>query len=84
MFQLKLTNDLAALPDDSLGCTDFILVLDDYHTIRIPAIHDQMSQLVRYMPPWIRLVLITRAAPPFWRIPPLYLYFRDAYHSTQR
>lgn len=41
-----------------------VLVLDDYHAITEPAIHEPMSQLIERMPPNGHLVLVTRADPP--------------------
>ena len=44
--------------------TSFVLVLDDYHKIHEPAIHDLISELLHYPPPGLRLVLCTRNDPP--------------------
>lgn len=54
-----LINDIADAP------RDFILVLDDYHLIHDPSIHDAMNRLIRYQPSVLRLVLTTRTDPPF-------------------
>ncbi|MFN8484187.1 MAG: LuxR C-terminal-related transcriptional regulator [Anaerolineae bacterium] len=43
---------------------DFILVLDDLHTIRDPAIHDLLSLLLQHPPHGMRLVMLTRRDPP--------------------
>jgi LuxR family maltose regulon positive regulatory protein len=40
------------------------LVLDDYHTIQEPSIHDGMAFLLDHMPASLVLVLITRVDPP--------------------
>jgi LuxR family maltose regulon positive regulatory protein len=53
-----LINDLAAAPDR------FVLVLDDYHTIEQPAIHDALTFLIEHQPPQMHLVLASRADPP--------------------
>lgn len=53
-----LINDLAAL-DVAL-----VLVLDDYHVIASPGIHEAMHFLVEHQPPAMHLVISTRAAPP--------------------
>lgn len=53
-----LINDLAELP------SDFVLVLDDYHTITNPAIHALVCELVEYAPRNTHLVLSTRCDPP--------------------
>jgi LuxR family maltose regulon positive regulatory protein len=48
---------------------DFVLVLDDYHCIREPAIHQLLLDLVVYPPQAMHLVVITRHDPPLpWRI----------------
>ena len=41
-----------------------ILVLDDYHVIETPAIHQQLSFLLDHLPPHLHLVISTRADPP--------------------
>lgn len=43
--------------------TPFTLVLDDYHVIHTPAIHQQLSFLLDHQPPHMHLVLITREDP---------------------
>lgn len=51
--------------------TPLILVLDDYHAITNPIIHESMIQLLTYLPPQVHLVITTRHAPPWplarWR-----------------
>ncbi|HWI64249.1 MAG TPA: LuxR C-terminal-related transcriptional regulator [Symbiobacteriaceae bacterium] len=42
-----------------------VLVLDDYHVIESPAIHDAVSFLVEHLPPGLRLVVLTRSDPPW-------------------
>ena len=42
----------------------FILVLDDYHIVETPAIHQQLSFLLDHLPPHLHLVISTRADPP--------------------
>ncbi len=54
-----LLNDLGRLPKDLL------LVLDDYHLIEAPEVHDGMTFLLEQQPPQLHLVLATRADPPF-------------------
>ncbi|MCG8456658.1 MAG: hypothetical protein MI919_10295, partial [Holophagales bacterium] len=48
-----------------------VLVLDDYHTIRSPAVHGLVEHWIAHSPPGFRLVISTRADPPFalsrWR-----------------
>jgi len=41
-----------------------VLVLDDFHTIQDPRIHESVEFLVTYLPPSLRLVLAGRADPP--------------------
>jgi LuxR family maltose regulon positive regulatory protein len=42
----------------------FVLVLDDYHTIEEPAIHQAMDILAQHLPLTMQLVLISRTRPP--------------------
>lgn len=43
---------------------ELILVLDDYHLIRSAEVHQVMRHLLRYMPPQLHLVIISRTDPP--------------------
>jgi len=43
---------------------ELILVLDDYHAIELPAIHESLNYLLDHLPPQMCLVLITRSDPP--------------------
>ncbi len=49
-----------------------LLILDDYHTITDPTIHDLLAQLIDYLPPQIQLVITSREDPalplPRWRV----------------
>ncbi len=54
----SLLNDLDALPGDVL------LVLDDYHVIENPEIHEGLAYLLDHLPPHVHLVMATRADPP--------------------
>ena len=54
----SLLNDLASVPDD------LILVLDDYHAINAPAVHDAVAFLLVNLPPQVHLVIATRSDPP--------------------
>ena len=51
---------------------DANLILDDYHLIRNPDIHRQMTFLVDHAPPALHLVLLSRTEPPLplsrWRV----------------
>ena len=42
----------------------FILVLDDYHLIETPQIHEAISFMLENEPPQMRLVIATRVDPP--------------------
>ena len=53
-----LVNDLSEAPP-------FVLVLDDYHVIRTPSIHEMVEYLLAQQPPTTHLVLVTRRDPPF-------------------
>ncbi len=54
----SLLNDVAALPKPSL------LVVDDYHMVRAPAVHAAIEFLVDHLPPMLYLVIATREDPP--------------------
>jgi LuxR family transcriptional regulator, maltose regulon positive regulatory protein len=55
-----LINELAAEPDDA----EVLLVLDDYHLIDAPQVHELVDFLLAHRPPSLRLVLASRADPP--------------------
>jgi len=52
-----LINDLSTNPEP------LILVLDDYHVIQTPAIHQQLAFLLDHQPANLHLVIITREDP---------------------
>ena len=54
----ELLNDVANIP------TPFVVVLDDYHTIRDFSVHEAMRSLVARGPPQMHLVITTREDPP--------------------
>jgi LuxR family maltose regulon positive regulatory protein len=54
----SLLNDLAALPAPAL------LVLDDYHLVRQPAIHTAIEFLLNHLPATLHLTIATREDPP--------------------
>jgi LuxR family maltose regulon positive regulatory protein len=58
-----LLNDIAALAH-AHPTTDVILVLDDYHLIASPQIHEGIAFLLEHQPHNLHLVLSTRADPP--------------------
>ncbi len=55
---VPLLNDLASLPGNT------VLVLDDYHAISEPAIHEALAFVVERLPPRTHLILASRADPP--------------------
>jgi LuxR family transcriptional regulator, maltose regulon positive regulatory protein len=52
-----LINDLAAAP------TDFVLVLDDYHSVEAKPVDDAVAFLVENLPPQMHVVIATREDP---------------------
>ncbi len=52
-----LINDLSALSNP------FIIVLDDYHRIHSPTVHNAVDFLLEYQPTQIHLLLMTREDP---------------------
>lgn len=56
---MSLLNTFPAVEQDCL------LVLDDYHLIGTPTIHQSLQLLLRYLPPALHLVIGTRVQPPF-------------------
>jgi LuxR family maltose regulon positive regulatory protein len=55
----SLVNDLATYLTQ-----DAVLILDDYHLMTVPAIHQAFLFLLDHLPPRLHLVLGTRADPP--------------------
>ncbi len=53
-----LLNELAASP------VEHVLVLDDYHLLTSPRIHEGVEYLLNYLPASLRLVIAGRADPP--------------------
>ena len=60
---IHLLNQAAALPPLA-EAEPAILVLDDYHLISNPAIHEAITFLLEHLPPQLRLLIITRVDPP--------------------
>jgi LuxR family maltose regulon positive regulatory protein len=52
------------LEEVSTTTRSFALVLDDYHVIDAPEIHQGLSFLLQRLPPTMRVVLISRTEPP--------------------
>jgi LuxR family transcriptional regulator, maltose regulon positive regulatory protein len=53
-------NELMTLP----GGDQVALILDDYHLIEAPPVHDSVTFLLDRLPPGLRLVLASRVDPP--------------------
>src|ERR671915_470149 len=53
-----LSNEILEVP------RDFVLVLDDYHTIRSETIHEALAFLLDHSPPPLHLVVAGRTSPP--------------------
>jgi LuxR family transcriptional regulator, maltose regulon positive regulatory protein len=53
-----LVNELAALD------RRIVLVLDDYHAITAPEVHEQLGWLLDHLPPMVEIALTTRVNPP--------------------
>ncbi|MCK6629718.1 MAG: hypothetical protein L6R45_31650 [Anaerolineae bacterium] len=54
----NLLNDITTFPDN------FTLVLDDYHVIENPSLHNNLTYLLDHLPPNMHLILTSRADPP--------------------
>lgn len=54
----QLINDIAELPGD------FMLVIEDYHLVQSPAIHEMMARLLLHCPPQLHLIVTSRTEPP--------------------
>ena len=56
---------LAALVNDLGGREeDLLLVLDDYHVVEAPEVHEGMTFLLEHRPPQLHVVLASRTDPP--------------------
>jgi len=55
---MTLLNELTAVE------AEFVLILDDYHRIETPAIHDGLGFLLSHLPPQMHLMIASRADPP--------------------
>jgi LuxR family maltose regulon positive regulatory protein len=66
MAQLPSVDYLADLLVGELStlAAHWVLVLDDYHHIQSSAVHQVMRHLLRYLPPTLHLVILTRSDPP--------------------
>ena len=59
LLAAALLGELAEAPGD------FLLVLDDYHVIRDPGVHELMRRVVARLPDGVHLVVAARSAPPW-------------------
>jgi LuxR family transcriptional regulator, maltose regulon positive regulatory protein len=58
LFVTNLINDIIVLEKE------LILVVDDYHVISNKAIHEGMTFFINHLPPFLHLIIATRADPP--------------------
>jgi LuxR family maltose regulon positive regulatory protein len=63
VFLQPLLNEIAALAR-SPSMSDIVLVLDDYHLVSMPQIHEGLAFLLEHQPHNLHLVIATRADPP--------------------
>ena len=56
----SVVNAVAARDDPG----HLVVVLDDYHVISAPRIHEALARFLDYLPPRLHLVILTRADPP--------------------
>jgi len=57
---VAVINELMSVPGEG----EVVLVLDDYHLIEAPPVHDSVAFLLDRLPPGLRLVVASRADPP--------------------
>ena len=58
-----LVNDIARAGQQAPG-TQWLLVLDDYHAVEAPEVHEAVTFLLDHLPDALRLVIATRSDPP--------------------
>ncbi len=58
-----LVNDVVRAGERAPG-NQWVLVLDDYHVLEAPAVHEAMTFIVDHLPDHLHLVLATRSDPP--------------------
>ena len=62
---------------------EFVLVLDDYHWVHDPAIHQLLIQLLTHPPRAIRLVIVARHDPPLpWHLRTRAVIYAKSAHAT--
>jgi LuxR family maltose regulon positive regulatory protein len=50
-------------PASEAGPVEIVLVLDDYHLIKLPAVHSKLEYVLDHLPSQLHLVLATRSDP---------------------
>jgi len=63
---VTLVNDITQLlesPSEQSN-KEIVLILDDYHVIEEPTIHNAIEYLLEHQPPQLHLVILTRTDPP--------------------
>jgi LuxR family maltose regulon positive regulatory protein len=60
----ELANDVVAYLETAATNGHLTLVLDDYHAIQMPGIHEALGFLLLNMPPGVHMIVATRADPP--------------------
>ncbi len=59
-----LINELVEYQQNNQATTQFLLTLDDYHLITTQTIHDSLNFMLDHLPPFLHVVITTRADPP--------------------
>jgi LuxR family transcriptional regulator, maltose regulon positive regulatory protein len=44
---------------------DIVIILDDYHLLEAPALHDSLAFFLKHLPQHVHMVLASRSEPPF-------------------
>lgn len=69
---ISLFTQAVVLPFAKTSREHAALVLDDYHLIERPSIHEAIERLIEMLPPSLHLLIASRSAPPFsvarWRV----------------
>jgi LuxR family maltose regulon positive regulatory protein len=58
-----IVNDVTRAGQEAPG-QEWVLVLDDYHSIGAPEVHEAVAFLLEYLPDHLHLVMATRSDPP--------------------
>jgi LuxR family transcriptional regulator, maltose regulon positive regulatory protein len=63
--QIQIDALLAGLIDVvAESARDLVLVIDDYHFITTPAIHESLAYMLEHQPPQLHLIIASRTEPP--------------------